>query len=247
MAVKNRINDNIKEDTDKGSFMLSKLTNSTIHCESKIFSQHVAKLIRSLILTTAVLVLLTACSNTPNIAEAYDTAAVDIKSQNYLIGPGDRLRVFVWGNTDLSTEVNVRPDGRISTPLVEDVLASGKTPAQLAREMESQLVRYIKSPVVTVMVEEFSGTFGQQIRIVGEAAQPRSIPYRENITLLDVMIAVGGLTEFASGNDASVVRTTDRKQVQFKVRVDDLVKLGDISANIPMQPGDILIIPESWF
>lgn len=227
--------------------MLSKLTNSYLHFAPRVHSRHVKKLTGSLFFTAVIFLLLPACSNTPNITEAYDAAATDNKSQDYLIGPGDRLRVFVWGNADLSTEVNVRPDGRISTPLVEDVLASGKTPAQLAREMESQLVRYIKSPVVTVMVQEFSGTFGQQIRIVGEAAQPRSIPYRENITLLDVMIAVGGLTEFASGNDASVVRTTDQKQVQFKVRVDDLVKLGDISANIPMQPGDILIIPESWF
>lgn len=191
--------------------------------------------------------LMSACSSTPELS-ATDVKATEVAtSQDYLIGPGDRLRVFVWGNTDLSAEVNVRPDGRISTPLVEDVLASGKTPAQLARDMESQLVRYIKSPVVTVMVQEFNGTFGQQIRIVGEAAQPRSIPYRENITLLDVMIAVGGLTEFASGNSASVVRSTSQKQVQFKVRLDDLVKLGDITANIPMQPGDILIIPEAWF
>lgn len=195
----------------------------------------------------ALLGFLSACGTTSQISEQASAVSDAVKSQDYLIGPGDRLRVFVWGNTDLSTEVSVRPDGKISTPLVEDVVASGKTPAQLAREMESQLVRYIKSPVVTVMVQEFNGTFGQQIRIIGEAAQPRSIPYRENITLLDVMIAVGGLTEFASGNDASVVRTTNEKQSQFKVRLDDLVKLGDITANIQMQPGDILIIPESWF
>jgi len=169
------------------------------------------------------------------------------KFQAYQIGPGDLLNVFVWGNPDLSTEVTVRPDGRISTPLVEDVVASGKTPAELAREMESQLVRYIKSPVVTVIVKQFNGTFGQQIRIVGQAAQPRSIPYRENITLLDVMIAVGGLTEFASGNDASIVRYVDNKEHQFRVRLQDLIKDGDISANVKMQPGDILIIPESWF
>jgi len=200
-----------------------------------------------LIFLLAVLGILTGCGTTPVISELQSKSIQASKQQDYLIGPGDALRVFVWGNADLTTEVTVRPDGRISTPLVEDVVASGKTPAQLAREMESQLVRYIKSPVVTVMVNQFNGTFGQQIRIVGEAAQPRSLPYRENITLLDVMIAVGGLTEFASGNDASVVRTTSEKQVQFRVRLDDLVKQGDISANIPMQPGDILIIPESWF
>lgn len=236
---------------EKGSYMKSmniKFKNSIVHgitnqCIKIKFSSTGIFLILILLL-----VGVSACSNSPNIADSVDKVAGSaVKAQAYLIGPGDQLRVFVWGNTDLSTEVLVRPDGRISTPLVEDVLASGKTPAQLAREMESQLVRYIKSPVVTVMVQQFSGTFGQQIRIVGEAAQPSSIPYRENITLLDVMITVGGLTEFASGNNASIVRSSDGKQVQFRVRLDDLVKLGDISANIPMQPGDILIIPESWF
>lgn len=169
------------------------------------------------------------------------------KSQPYLIGAGDVLNVFVWGNEDLSSNVTVRPDGKISTPLVEDVVASGKTPVQLAREMEQQLAQYIKNPVVTVMVQQFVGSYGQQIRVVGEAAQPRAIPYSEDITLLDVMIAVGGLTEFASGNDASIVRTINGKQAQYRVRLDDLVKEGDITANVKMQPGDILIIPESWF
>jgi polysaccharide export outer membrane protein len=143
--------------------------------------------------------------------------------------------------------VTVRPDGKIATPLVEDVVASGKTPVQLARDMEQQLAQYIKNPVVTVMVQQFVGSYGQQIRIIGEAAEPRAIPYNEDITLLDVMIAVGGLTEFASGNDASIVRTVNGKQQQYRVRLDDLVKQGDISANVNMQPGDILIIPESWF
>jgi polysaccharide export outer membrane protein len=169
-------------------------------------------------------------------------------AQPYLIGPGDRLNVFVWGNTDLSTEVSVRPDGRISTPLVEDVMASGKTPVQLAREMEKQLAQFIKNPVVTVMVQEFVGALSQQIRVVGEAAQPSAIPYRENLTLLDVMIAVGGLTEFASGNKATIVRTVDNKEkLQIRVRLEDLVKYGDITANVDMRPGDILIIPEAWF
>ena len=171
-----------------------------------------------------------------------------LSRQLYLIGPGDRLQVFVWGNADLSTEVSVRPDGRISTPLVEDVIASGKTPVQLAREMEKQLAQFIKNPVVTVIVQEFVGDLSQQIRIVGEAAQPQSIPYRENLTLLDVMIAVGGLTEFASGNKASIVRTINKsKKQQIRVRLEDLVKYGDISANVDMKPGDILIIPEAWF
>lgn len=195
------------------------------------------------------LLALTGCGTTngdlPVLGAGNDKAAQ--KSQPYLIGSGDVLSVFVWGNQDLSSEVTVRPDGKIATPLVEDVIASGKTPVQLAREMEQQLAQYIKNPVVTVMVRQFVGSYSQQIRVVGEAAQPRAIPYSENITLLDVMIAVGGLTEFAAGNSASIVRTIGGKQQQFRVRVEDLVKQGDISANVKMQPGDIVIIPESWF
>lgn len=196
----------------------------------------------------AILILpLLACGTTNIPSLNAQTAVATQKSEPYLIGAGDQLNVFVWGNEDLTSEVTVRPDGKISTPLVEDVVASGKTPVQLAREMEQQLAQYIKNPVVTVMVQRFVGSYSQQIRVVGEAAQPRSIPYSENITLLDVMIAVGGLTEFASGNDASIVRTVNGKQQQYHVRLDDLVKQGDISANVKMQPGDILIIPESWF
>jgi polysaccharide export outer membrane protein len=196
----------------------------------------------------AVLILsLAACGTSQMNTLNAQNASKPASNQAYLIGAGDVLNVFVWGNEDLSAEVTVRPDGKIATPLVEDVVASGKTPVQLAREMEQKLAQYIKNPVVTVMVQQFVGSYGQQIRIVGEAAEPRSIPYSENITLLDVMIAVGGLTEFASGNNASIVRTSAGKQQQFRVRLDDLVKQGDISANVKMQPGDILIIPESWF
>ncbi|HEY5604479.1 MAG TPA: XrtA/PEP-CTERM system exopolysaccharide export protein [Gammaproteobacteria bacterium] len=196
------------------------------------------------------LMVLTGCGSSGDVKTDESTGAGEkpFAAQPYLIGPGDRLNVFVWGNTDLSTEVSVRPDGRISTPLVEDVVASGKTPVQLAREMEKQLAQFIKNPVVTVMVQEFVGALTQQIRIVGEAAQPRSIPYRENLTLLDVMIAVGGLTEFASGNNASIVRLTNNKEKQqIRVRLEDLIKYGDITANVDMRPGDILIIPEAWF
>ena len=165
----------------------------------------------------------------------------------YIIGPGDTVNIFVWGNNDLSATVPVRPDGRITTPLVEDVQASGKTPSQLAREMEAHLQRYIKNPVVTVIVTNFVGRFSEQIRVVGEATQPQAIPYRERMTLLDVMIQVGGLTEFASGNRARIVRTVNGKQKEFRVRLNDLIRDGDISANVLMQPGDVLIIPESWF
>ena len=165
----------------------------------------------------------------------------------YLIGPGDNVNIFVWGNPELSSSVPVRPDGRITTPLIEDVQASGKTPTQLARIMEQRLTKYIKNPVVTVIVTGFVGRYSEQIRVVGEAAQPQAIPYKENITLLDLMIQVGGITEFAAGNRASIVRIIDGKQQQMRVRLDDLLKAGDISANVPMLPGDILIIPESWF
>jgi len=205
--------------------------------------------VRGLVIAMALVLYLAGCSSSGDVKTVTTGESKSpTVSQPYLIGPGDRLNVFVWGNTDLSTEVTVRPDGRISTPLVEDVTASGKTPVQLAREMEKQLAQFIKNPVVTVMVQEFVGTLAQQIRVVGEAAQPQAIPYREHLTLLDVMIAVGGLTEFASGNKASIVRTASNKETQqFRVRVEDLVKYGDISANVDMRPGDILIIPEAWF
>ncbi|MFQ5686359.1 MAG: XrtA/PEP-CTERM system exopolysaccharide export protein, partial [Candidatus Scalindua sp.] len=160
------------------------------------------------------------------------------------------LQIFVWRNPDLSTTkepIPVRPDGRISSPLVEDMVASGKTPSQLARDIEKVLAQYIKEPLVTVTIMRFVGGFQQQIRVVGEAAEPRALPYRRNMSLLDVMIAVGGLTEFAAGNKASIVRNVNGQQKQIKVRLEDLIKGGDISANIPMFPGDIVVIPESLF
>jgi len=165
----------------------------------------------------------------------------------YIIGPGDSIQLFVWGNPDLSVTVPVRPDGRITTPLVEDVQASGKTPTQLARYMEKGLKQYVKNPIVTVIVTGFVGRYSEQIRVVGEAAQPRAIPYREHMTLLDVMIQVGGLTKFASGNRASIVRMVNGKQQQLRVRLNDLIKDGDIDENLEVLPGDILIIPEAWF
>lgn len=180
-------------------------------------------------------------------ATALESTASEGSTPDYIIGPGDSVNVFVWGNPDLSATVPVRPDGKITTPLVEDVQASGKTPTELAREMEKRLGTYIKNPVATVIVTSFVGRFSEQIRVVGQAAQPQSLPYRENLTLLDVMISVGGLTEFASGNSASLVRTEDGKQKQYRVRIDDLLNDGDISANVAMRPGDIVIIPEAWF
>jgi len=165
----------------------------------------------------------------------------------YHIGPGDALNIFVWRNPELSVTVSVRPDGRINTPLVEDLVASGKTATELARNLESRLSRYVKNPVVTVMVSGFVGQYEEQIRVVGEATKPQALPYRARMTLLDVMIQVGGLTEFAAGNAATLIRETDGKQRQYEVRLDDLLRDGDISANVVMLPGDILIIPEAWF
>jgi polysaccharide biosynthesis/export protein len=165
----------------------------------------------------------------------------------YLIGPGDTLNVAVWRHPDLSVTVPVRPDGKITTPLVEDLQASGQTAAQLARNIEKVLAKYVQNPVVTVIVTNFVGPYGQQVRVIGEAAKPQALPYRERMTLLDVMIAVGGITEFADGNRASVVRSVGGRPRQFGVRLTDLVKGGDMSANVTMHPGDVLVIPQSLF
>ncbi|AKU24985.1 XrtA/PEP-CTERM system exopolysaccharide export protein [Massilia sp. NR 4-1] len=166
---------------------------------------------------------------------------------DYLIGPGDNVNITVWRNPEVSGSVPVRPDGKITTPLVEDLEASGKTSTQLARDIEKALAKYIQQPVVTVIVTGFVGTYNEQIRVIGQAARPQSLPYRRDMSLMDVLIAVGGITEFASGNKASIIRKVDGKQQQFKVRLDDLIKNGDISANVPMRPGDILVVPESFF
>mgnify|MGYP001226376392 CR=1 FL=1 len=166
---------------------------------------------------------------------------------SYVIGPGDNLNIFVWRNPELSQSVPVRPDGKISVPLVEDLVASGKTSTELAREIEQVLATYVKDPLVTVIVSGFQGVFGDQVRVVGEAAQPQALPYRANMTVLDVMIRVGGLTEFAAGNKARLIRRIDGKQVIGGLRLEDLLRDGDISANVPVVPSDILIIPEAWF
>lgn len=165
----------------------------------------------------------------------------------YLVGPGDALNVTVWRSPELSVSIPVRPDGKISTPLVEDLQASGKTATHIAREIEKALARYVQSPVVTVIVTRFGGHYSQQIRVIGEAAKPQALAYHENMTLLDVMIAVGGITDFAAGNRASIVRSEGGKTRQFGVRLEDLVKGGDLSANMEVRPGDVLIIPQSFF
>ena len=165
----------------------------------------------------------------------------------YVIGALDTLEVFVWGNPELSSGATVRPDGRVTLPVVEDMPAAGKTPAALAREIEEELGKFVVDPIVTVSVSGFVGPFAQQVRIVGEASEPQAIPYRANMTILDVMIAVQGLTEFADGNRTQLVRTEGGEQVAYNVRLDDLLRDGDISANVSVFPGDVIIIPESWF
>lgn len=165
----------------------------------------------------------------------------------YLIGPGDNLQVFVWRNPDLTTSVPVRPDGRISVPLIENVVAAGKTPSILGSEIEEILKEYIQEPKVTIIVTGFVGPFAEQIRIVGEATSPQAISYKKDMTILDAMIQVGGLTEFASGNRAVIVRKVDGQEHIYRVRLNDLLRGGDVGANIDLIPGDVIIIPETRF
>lgn len=176
----------------------------------------------------------------------YGSQTTDPAKYNYIIGPGDSVQIFVWRNPEVSQSVTVRPDGKITTPLVEDLQASGRTPTQLARDIEKVLETYIRQPIVTVIMGGFGGPYSEQIRVVGEAAKPQALPYREKMSLLDVMIMVGGLTQFADGNEAKIVRVVEGHQQQYRVRIDDLLKDGDITANVDMLPGDILIVPESW-
>lgn len=192
----------------------------------------------------ACLLLLGACTTTQPAPPAAALAPIN---PDYLIGPGDAVNIIVWRNPEVSMSVPVRPDGKITTPLVEDLPAAGKTSTQLARDIEGALAKFIQQPVVTVVVTNFVGNFSDQIRVIGQAAQPQALPYRREMSLMDVLIAVGGVTEFAAGNKASIVRTVDGKQEKLTVRLDDLIKDGDISANMMMRPGDILVIPESYF
>ncbi|HMV37929.1 XrtA/PEP-CTERM system exopolysaccharide export protein [Plasticicumulans sp.] len=203
-----------------------------------------------MVLVLASLAVLAGCSSTelPTLPTTgnYGTQTTDPSKYNYIIGPGDSVQIFVWRNPEVSQSVTVRPDGKITTPLVEDLQASGRTPTQLARDIEKVLETYIRQPIVTVIMGGFGGPYSEQIRVVGEAAKPQSIPYREKMSLLDVMILVGGLTQFADGNEAKIVRVVEGQQQQYRVRIDDLLKDGDITANVDMLPGDILIVPESW-
>ncbi len=202
-------------------------------------SSTVARLLRALFVLACVAAGLAGCATSHPPAPADTPSADDV----YKVGPLDSLNIVVWRNTDLSGTVAVRPDGRISTPLVQDLVVAGKTPPEIAREIEKALSKYVRDPNVTVLVNTFQGTFAEQIRIVGEATKPQAIAYRQNMTLLDVMIQAGGLTDFADGNSAVLVR----KNTSYTVRLKDLLKRGDITANAAVAPGDVIIVPQSWF
>ena len=194
--------------------------------------------------------LISGCASTTSTlptATVHSSTTTDVASYKYLIGAGDVVNIFVWRNPEVSGTFTVRPDGMITTSLVEDIEVSGKTPTELARTVESILSTYIKEPVVTVTVNEFNGPFSEQIRVIGEASTPRAINYTQHMTLLDVMIGVGGLTEFANGNSSVLVRVEDGVQKQYQIFIDDLIKNGQISANVDVLPGDIIVIPETWF
>jgi polysaccharide export outer membrane protein len=207
-----------------------------------------------LILTATVSALaLAGCGGAPRVGQSLPPASFvassDDAGESYVIGPLDELSVFVWRNQELSTAVQVRPDGRITTPLISDMVAVGKTPAQLADDIRVALGRYIEEPLVSVMVTRAQGTFAQQIRIVGATERPASIPYRADMTLLDAMIAVGGLSEYAAGDRARLIRH-DRatgQQRQYDLRIARLLRRGDVRANVRLEPGDVIIIPESMF
>lgn len=198
----------------------------------------------ALALALGIVVGLTACQTASTSNPVPMTATPDMQSE-YVIGPGDTLQIFVWQHPEVSVTIPVRPDGRISTPLVEDMVAVGKTPTQLARDLETDIGQFIRAPTVSVIVQNFVGTFNNQVRVVGQAAAPQAIPFRQDMTLLDVMIQVGGLSPTAAGNRAKVIRREGGKQEEIKVRLSDLINKGDISKNMRMQPGDVLIIPES--
>ncbi len=197
-----------------------------------------------LLIVAGGLLLLGGCSSGPIVN---GSTAAPQPAERYIIGPGDSLNIFVRDNPNLTTTVPVRPDGRISIPLVQSMVAAGKTPDQLAGDLEKALGQYIRSPLVTVIVKSFVGAYSQQVRVVGQATTPKSVPYRDGMTLLDVMIEVGGLTKFASGNSARIIRHLPNGEEQtIPVRLGDLMN-GTIKDNVVMRPGDILIIPESFF
>lgn len=199
--------------------------------------------VRALVIAMLSLAVLAGCAS-----RGYPPAPAQVASPDYryVIGPGDTVNIVVFRNPELSMTVPVRPDGKVAAPLVEDLVAVGKDSTTLARDIEKALGKYIRDPVVTVVVTNFVGAYSEQIRVVGEAAKPQVLAYKQKMTLLDVMIAVGGMTDFADGNGATILRTADGNK-QYSVRLKDLLKRGDVSANVEMKPGDVVIIPQGWF
>ena len=210
------------------------------------------RLLKMGIAALAATALLAGCASSasgPQLPPASFVSLSDGPGEEYIIGPLDELTVFVWRNPELGAKVQVRPDGRITTPLITDMPAVGKTPTMLAEDIKLQLSQFIQEPIVSVIVNSFAGTFSQQVRIVGATEKPASIPYRANMTLLDAMIAVGGLSEFAAGTRAKLVRfdKISGRQQEYAIKLGDLIKRGDSRANVLLQPGDVIIIPESMF
>ena len=188
-------------------------------------------------------------SGGPQLPPASFVAMQEGPGEEYIIGPLDELTVFVWRNPELGASVQVRPDGRITTPLITDMPAVGKTPSMLAEDIKLQLSQFIQDPLVSVIVNKFAGTFSQQVRVIGATEKPASLPYRANMTLLDAMISVGGLSEYAAGNRAKLIRFDKEsgRQKEFALRLGDLLRKGESKANVMLMPGDVIIIPESSF
>lgn len=210
------------------------------------------RLLKMGIAALAATALLAGCASRasgPQLPPASFVSLSDGPGEEYIIGPLDELTIFVWRNPELGAKVQVRPDGRITTPLITDMPAVGKTPTMLAEDIKLQLSQFIQEPIVSVIVNTFAGTYSQQVRIVGATEKPASIPFRANMTLLDAMIAVGGLSEFAAGNRAKLVRfdKVSGRQQEYEIKLGDLIKKGDSRANVLLQPGDVIIIPESMF
>ena len=208
-------------------------------------SRLLARTARLLVAVSAA-AMLSACAHLQEGSPPPAPATATTADYTYVIGAGDNLNIVVWRNPDLSMSVPVRPDGKMSAPLVEELPAQGKTPVELARDIEKRLATYVRDPIVTVLVSGFVGPYSEQIRVVGEAARPQFLSFKQKMTLLDLMIVVGGLTDFADGNRAIIQRTSEGNK-QYSVRLKDLLKRGDLSANVEMRPGDILIIPQSLF
>ena len=202
--------------------------------------------------TLALSLVLAACAGGPFGGAPKDPPAVSgpedySVTPDYVVGPLDRLEIFVWRSEDLTSNVTVRPDGRISTPLIDDLVAAGKTPAELAREIEGRLSVYVKDPEVTVLVNDFTSTYEQQVRVLGAAQQPQAFSHRAGMTVLDVMVAVGGLTDLAAGNRAVLIRGRGSDRSTYRLRLDDMLRRGDIRTNAPVFPGDVIVVPERRF